>query len=228
MGLFTSLKSIAKNLGSALSTTAATAGRKAVERARTAYEVTKSKPQVTVHKSTPKSSMTAVTTPSPKQVASVSNSTTHKKHRPASAKVAEKAINTAQKAADSNKELERLKAENEQLRDWINKKKEAEQAEKDRVYRNKYEQYGIDDESRLNLNSAGLTVDANSGKIVSSNGKLIMENLGYTPDEISRFFRENPQAADIEESSVLRQLLDAFFNGSAWDGADYVTSSGSF
>lgn len=226
MGLFNSLKSIAKNLGSALGTTAATAGRKAVERARTAYEVTKSKPSVTVHKSTPKSSMTAVTTPSPKQVASVS--TTHKKHRPASAKVAQKAIDTAQKAADSNNELERLKAENEQLRDRINKKIAAEQAEKDRVYRDKYDKYGYDDESRLNLNSAGLTVDANTGKIVSSNGKLIMENLGYTPDEISRFFRENPQAADIEESSVLRQLLDAFFHGEAWDGADYVNVSGSF
>ena len=210
MGLFSSLKTIAKNLGSALGTTAATIGRQAVSNIRTEYNarrVAPAKPVTAAKAKAPK----PPTSPVPDRI----DFSTIK--------------GVSYSAGDhTSDDIAKLKAENQQLRDWITKKKEAEQAEKNRVYRNKYEQYGFDDESRLNLNSAGLTVDANTGKIVSSNGKLIMENLGYTPDEISRFFRENPQAADIEESSLLRQLLDAFFNGQAWDGADYVTSSGSF
>lgn len=211
MGLFSSLKTIAKNLGSALGTTAATIGRQAVSNIRTEYNarrVAPAKPVTAAKAKAPKPPTSPVqTSPVPDRID----------------------FSTIKGVSYSARDdLAKLKAENQQLRDWITQKKAAEQAVKDRVYRNKYEQYGFDDESRLNLNSAGLTVDADTGKIVSSNGKLIMENLGYTPDEISRFFRENPQAADIEESSLLRQLLDAFFNGQAWDGADYVTSSGSF
>lgn len=215
MGLFSSLKTIAKNLGSALGTTAATIGRQAVSNIMTEYRVRQASPAKPVMAKATK----APKPPTPPVQTS-----------PVSDRIDYGTIKGVSYSAGdhTSDDIAKLKAENQQLRDWINKKKEAEQAEKDRVYRNKYEQYGFDDESRLNLNSAGLTVDADTGKIVSSNGKLIMENLGYTPDEISRFFRENPQAADIEESSLLRQLLDAFFNGQAWDGADYVTASGSF
>lgn len=217
MGLFSSLKTIAKNLGSALGTTAATIGRQAVSNIRTEYNARRVAPAKPV--TTAKAKAKAPKPPtSPVQTSPVPDRIDFSTIKGVSYSAGDR----------TSDDIAKLKAENQQLRDWITKKKAAEQAEKDRVYRNKYEQYGFDDESRLNLNSAGLTVDANTGKIVSSNGKLIMENLGYTPDEISRFFRENPQAADIEESSLLRQLLDAFFNGQAWDGADYVTSSGSF
>lgn len=218
MGLFSSLKTIAKNLGSALGTTAATIGRQAISNIRTEYNARQASPAKPVMAKATKAKAPKPPTPpiqTPPVVADRIDFSSIK--------------GVSYSAGDrTSDDIAKLKAENQQLRDWITKKKEAEQAEKDRVYRNKYEQYGFDEESRLNLNSAGLTVDANTGKIVSSNGKLIMENLGYTPDEISRFFRENPQAADIEESSLLRQLLDAFFNGQPWDGADYVTSSGSF
>lgn len=217
MGLFNSLKAIAKNVGSALSTTAATIGRQAISNIRTEYNARRTAPAKPITAKKAKA-------PKPK--------TPHLQAPPTLDRIdfsnirgVSYSTSTKEQAAD---DIEKLKAENKQLRDWINKKKEAEQAEKDRIYRDKYDKYGITDESRLNLNSAGLTVDADTGQIVSSNGKLIMENLGYTPDEISRFFRENPQAADIEESSVLRRLLDAFFHGEAWDGADYVNVSGSF
>lgn len=216
MGLFNSLKTIAKNLGSALGTTAATIGRQAISNLRTEYtarRVAPAKPAVTASKAkATKPPIPPVQTP------------------PVPDRIDFSTIKGVSYSAGdrTSDDIAKLKAENQQLRDWISRKKEAEQAEKDRIYRDKYDKYGIDDMSRLNLNSAGLTVDANTGQIVSSNGKLIMENLGYTPDEISRFFRENPQAADIEESSLLRQLLDAFFHGQAWDGADYVNSSGSF
>lgn len=218
MGLFKSLKTIAKNLGSALGTTAAALGRQAISNIRTEYnvrQVSSAKPVMAkaTKAKAPKPPIPHVQTP-PRVADRIDFSTLK---------------GVSYSAGDrTSDDIAKLKAENQQLRDWITKKQEAEQAEKDRIYRNKYEQYGFDDESRLNLNSAGLTVDANTGKIVSSNGKLIMENLGYTPDEISRFFRENPQAADIEESSLLRQLLDACFNGQAWDGANYVNASGSF
>lgn len=210
MGLFNSIKTIAKNLGSALGTTAATIGRQAISNITTEYNVRRAKPAVTPYKvSKPK--------------------TPHLQTPPAADRIDFSTLKGVSYSAGAGAaDIAKLKAENQQLRDWISKKKEAEQAEKDRIYRNKYDKYGIDDISRLNLNSAGLTVDENTGQIVSSNGKLIMENLGYTPDEISRFFRENPQEADTEESSLLRQLLDAFFHGQAWDGADYVNSSGSF
>lgn len=216
MGLFSSLKTIAKNLGSAIGTTAAAISRQAISNIRTEYtarRVAPAKPAVTASKAkAPKPPTSPVQTP------------------PVPDRIDFSTIKGVSYSAGdrTSDDIAKLKSENQQLRDWITKKKEAEQAEKDRIYRNKYEQYGFDDESRLNLNSAGLTVDADTGKIVSSNGKLIMENLGYTPDEISRFFREHPEAADIDDSSALRQLLDAFFHGEAWDGADYVNSSGSF
>ena len=215
MGLFSSLKTIAKNLGSALGTTAATIGRQAMSNIKTEYNarrVAPAKPVTSAKAKAPKPPTSPVQTPPVPDRIDIST-----------------IKGVSYSAGDSTSDdIAKLKAENQQLRDWITKKKEAEQAEKDRVYRNKYEQYGFNDESRFQLKSAGLTVDANTGAIVASNGKLIMEHLGYTPDEISRFFREHPEAADIEESSELRQMLDAFFNGQAWDGADYVTSSGSF
>lgn len=215
MGLFSSLKTIAKNLGSALGTTAATIGRQTMSTIKTEYNarrVAPAKPVTSTSTAKAKAPKPPVQTP------------------PMPDRIDFNTLKGVSYSAGehTSDDIAKLKAENQQLRDWITKKKEAEQAEKDRVYRNKYEQYGFNEESRLNLNSAGLTVDANTGGIVASNGKLIMENLGYTPDEISRFFRENPQAADIEESSLLRQLLDAFFHGQPWDGADYVNSSGSF
>ena len=194
MGLFNSLKTIAKNLGSALGTTVATISRQTITNIRTEYtarRVAPAKPAVTASKAkAPKPPTSPVQTP------------------PVPDRIDFSTIKGVSYSAGdhTSDDIAKLKAENQQLRDWITKKKEAEQAVKDRVYRNKYEQYGFSDESRFQLNSAGLTVDANTGAIVASNGKLIMENLGYTPDEISRFFRENPQAADIEESSLLRQL----------------------
>lgn len=215
MGLFSSLKTIAKNLGSALGTTAATIGRQAMSNIKTEYNarrVAPAKPVTAAKAKTPKPPTSPVQAPLVPDRIDFST-------------IKGVSYNAGDRTSD---DIAKLKAENQQLRDWITKKKEAEQAEKDRIYRNKYEQYGFSDESRFQLNSAGLTVDANTGAIVASNGKLIMENLGYTPDEISRFFREHPEAADIEESSALRQLLDAFFHGQAWAGADYVSVSGSF
>lgn len=220
MGLFNSLKSIAKNLSSAIGTTAATIGRQAISNIMTEYtarRVAPAKPAVTASKAKAQKPPTP-----PLQAPPVPDRIDFSTLKGVSYSAGDRT------AVNTDTEVAKLKTENQQLRDWIIKKKAAEQAEKDRIYRNKYEQYGFDDESRLNLNSAGLTVDAGTGKIVSSNGKLIMENLGYTPDEISRFFREHPEAADIDDSAALRQLLDAFFHGEAWDGADYVNSSGSF
>lgn len=228
MGLFSSLKSIAKNLGIAAGTTLASAGKKAINTVKTQYKVLTDAPQIHIQqtKSKPAVHVTkapTVTTPTVKP-----------------AKIdytAIKGVGYAAKQQDTEidklkSELDKANADIKQYQDWILKKKQQEEearAEQENIeFRNKYHRYGFDDESRLNLNMAGLTVDAGSGKIVDSNGKLIMQNLGYTPEEIFRFFREHPELADVDDSTALRRAIDEFFGGQAWDAVAYVNSSGSF
>lgn len=226
MGLFSSLKSIAKNLGIAAGTTLASAGRKAINTVQTQYKVLTDTPQIHIQHTKPKPAVPVtkaptVTTPTVKP-AKIDYTTI-------------KGVGYAAKQQETEidklkSELDKANADIKQYQDWILTKKQQEEEAKaeNTEFRNKYQRYGFDDESRLNLNMAGLTVDADSGKIVDSNGKLIMQNLGYTPEEIFRFFREHPELADVDDSTSLRRAIDEFFGGQAWDAVSYVNSSGSF
>ena len=134
MGLFNSLKTIAniaKNLGSALGTTAAAISRQTITNIRTEYtarRVAPAKPAVTASKAkAPKPPTSHVQTPPTPDRIDFSN-------------LGGVSYSAGDRTSD---DIAKLKAENQQLRDWIAKKKEAEQAEKDRIYKNKYEKYGI-------------------------------------------------------------------------------------
>lgn len=232
MSLFSSLKSIAKNLGIAAGTTLASAGRKAINTVQTQYKVLTDTPQIHIQH----------TKPAPAVPVTKAPTVTTPTVKPAKAKIDYTTIKGVGYAARQQEteidklrsELDKAKADIKQYQDWIYTKKqqeEAARAERENIeteFRNKYQRYGFDDESRLNLNMAGLTVDADSGRIVDSNGRLIMQNLGYTPEEIFRFFREHPELADVDDSTSLRRAIDEFFGGQAWDAVSYVSSSGSF
>lgn len=245
MGLFQSVKSILKNVGIAAGTTAASITRTAVNKVGAELtarkgntapvpknKTTKPPKPPTVAKATTPYSTTKSTNSSkmihtttthkkrqPRQISPVA--TTHKKRvvRAGAPKISE---------VTENDEIKKLKAENAQLREWINKYKERETKP---LEGDKYEQRGFNDVSKLNLNKAGLTVDSTTGGIVDSNGKLIAQYAGYTPEEISRFFREHPELADSENSPELRDAFEHFFAYiplDAVEGVDYEQVTGSF
>lgn len=241
MGLFQSVKSILKNMGIAAGTTAYSVTRTAVNKvsselnARRGTTNTVAKDTATKVKTAPPKPPKAPTphlTVPPTDTSKVMSATTHKKHRARQisnpATTHKKRVVSAgapkESAPKESEELRKLKEENSQLREWITKYKERENkiTEGD-----KYEQRGFDDVSRANLNKAGLTVDSVSGGIVDSNGKLIAQYAGYTPEEISRFFREHPELADSEDSPGLRAEFEKFFASIPFE-ADFEPVTGSF
>lgn len=245
MGLLKSVTSILKNMGIAAGTTAYSVTRTAVNKvsreltARRGTTNTVAKDTATKVKTTPPKPPKAPTphlTIPPTDTSKVTSATTHKKHRarqisnPATThkKRVVRAGASKTSAPKESDELQKLKAENAQLREWITKYKERENklGEGD-----KYAQRGFDDVSKANLNKAGLTVDAISGAIVDSNGKLIAQYAGYTPEEISKFFREHPELADSEDSPGLRAAFEKAFATIPWEaeeGVHYEEVFGSF
>lgn len=244
MGLFQSVKSILKNAGTIAGVTASSLTRTAVNKvqreltARRGTTNTVAKDTATKVKTTPPKPPKAPTphlTVPPTDTSKVMSATTHKKRqarqispvsnthkkRVVRAGAPKQAEPTEPKESD---ELQKLKAENAQLREWITKYKEREAK---LTEGDKYEQRGFDDVSRANLNKAGLTVDSVSGGIVDSNGKLIAQYAGYTPEEISRFFREHPELADSEDSPSLRAEFEKFFASIPFN-ADFEPVTGSF
>mgnify|MGYP003288212768 CR=1 FL=1 len=243
MGLLKSITSILKNVGTAAGITAATAGKKAIERARTEYNVrTKGtgSPRVDVARDTA-TKVKHTTPPKPKvknstlqipptDTSKMMKSTTHKQSRVRRISTAGKTTSkvktpTSTANAQQEDELAKLRAENAQLKEWITKYKERTNAIPEG---DKYESRGFDLTSKMNLNKAGLTVDSTSGGIVDANGKLIAQYAGYTPDEIARFFREHPELADSEDSPELRRSMEQFFAGIPIEGSDFEQADGSF
>lgn len=241
MGLFQSVKSILKNASTIASITASSIARTAATKvqseitARRGTVGTVAKDTATKVKTTPPKPPKAPTphlTVPPTDTSKVMNATTHRKHRarqisnPATTHKKRVVRAGAPKTSEPKEsdELQKLKAENAQLREWITKYKERETklGEGD-----KYEQRGFDDVSKANLNKAGLTVDATTGGIVDANGKLIAQYAGYTPEEIARFFREHPELADSEDSPGLRAEFEKFFASIPFT-ADFEPVTGSF
>lgn len=241
MGLFQSVKSILKNASTIASITASSLTRTAVNKvsseltARRGTTNTVAKNTTTKVKTTPPKPPKAPTphlTVPPTDTSKVMSATTHKKRQarqisPVSNTHKKRVVRAGAPKTSEPKEsdeLQKLKAENAQLREWITKYKERETklGEGD-----KYEQRGFDDVSKANLNKAGLTVDSTTGGIVDSNGKLIAQYAGYTPEEISRFFREHPELADSEDSPGLRAEFEKFFASIPFE-ADFEPVTGSF
>lgn len=240
MGLLKSVTSILKNMGIAASTTASSIARTAATKVQTELTARRGTTNTVAKNTTTKVKTTPPKPPVPKvhltmpptDTSKVTSATTHKKRQarqisPVSTTHKKRVVKAGAPKTSEPKEsdeLQKLKAENAQLREWITKYKERENkvGEGD-----KYEQRGFDDVSRANLNKAGLTVDAISGGIVDSNGKLIAQYAGYTPEEISRFFREHPELADSEDSPGLRAEFEKFFASIPFE-ADFEPVTGSF
>lgn len=72
---------------------------------------------------------------------------------------------------------------------------------------------GIDDAGRNLLYQAGLTIDADTGNVVSSNLKLYLENRGWTYDDIRKFCFEYPEwvnAFDISEQKEIIEEIESW------------------
>ena len=81
---------------------------------------------------------------------------------------------------------------------------EYDKAHEKRVNANK----GIDDAGRHLLAQAGLTIDADTGNVVSSNLKLYLENRGWTQDDIRKFCFEYPEWVNAFDISEQKEIVD--------------------
>lgn len=182
MGLLKSITSILKNVGKAAGITAAAAGRKAIERARTEYNVrTKSSAKNVSSKPTPPREPR--TNNVVKQVAKVTTPQPQKSTPPKVNKV-----ETPQQVA--NKGVEAAKSA-------VNKEPPA---------GHRY----FSDTERLLLNQAGLTRTVN-GEIARSAAYEIALNVGLTPEQALEFAQERPELADDEYHDIepeVRAFLD--------------------
>lgn len=181
MGLLKSIGSILKNMGIAAGTTAASIGKRAVQKVKTEYNVRTSTPGKKNVSSTPTPPRAKNASGSVKPVTKVSTP------KPQHSTPPRVRVETPQQVANNAVEAAK-KAVNIEL-------------PKDKYF---------SDTERLLLNQAGLTRTQN-GEIARSSAYMIALNMGLTPEQALEFSQEHPELADEgygDTEPEIRAFLD--------------------